>query len=52
MEEKKKKAWVITEDEKEDKIKNRPEWTHEKPREEITFEPKPPNPLEDWLTNK
>lgn len=47
-----KKKWVIIDDDEPDKIKNRPDWTTEKDREVLIFEPKPPNPLEDWIDKK
>lgn len=48
-----KNKWLYIEDDNpDDKIKNRPEWTAEKDREEIIFEPTEPSILEDWLENK
>ena len=47
-----KKKWIFVDNEETDSIKNRPEWSTEKERDEVVFEPKPPNPLEDWINKK
>lgn len=52
MEKEKPKEWILIDNEEPDKIKNRPDWTTEKDREVVIIEPKPPNPLEDWINKK
>lgn len=49
---KEKKKWVFIEDDDDDSMKNRPEWCTEKERDNLRFNPAPPNPLEDWINKK